>query len=80
MDIELIFAAQVFNAEKSAADWRKHGIMQTTSDQVCAVYDDFWQCGIAMGYDPDELTKIANRYIEWDESDEPWPRAMRDFG
>ena len=42
MDIEQIFAAEVFNAERNARVFIAHGCMQTAADQIEGALADLW--------------------------------------
>jgi hypothetical protein len=74
MDIESTFAAEVFNAPKAAAAARKHGIRQTTSDQISCALADLWQ------FDATRAQAIADKYVWYDADDNPQPRTDIDWG
>jgi hypothetical protein len=80
MDIEQIFAAAVFSAEKEAAEARKEGIPYTASDVIEEARSDLWSVGYAQGHKRDDIQAIADRYVVWDEQDRPWPRKDIDLG
>jgi hypothetical protein len=74
MNIEQVFAAEVFSAEKEAAEARKQGIPQTASDVIGGALADLWPMGYALGYRRDDIQAIADRYVFWDKQERPWPR------
>jgi hypothetical protein len=74
MDIESIFAAAVFNAPKAAAEMCKHGIRQTTSDQISCALADLWQ------FDGSRAQAIADKYVWYDADGEPQQRTDIDWG
>jgi hypothetical protein len=74
MNAEQIFAAEVFNAEKTAAEARKHGIRNTASDVIGGALGALWQ------YDASRADEIAKRYVYWDANDYPQRRTDIDWG
>jgi hypothetical protein len=74
MDIEQIFAAEVFGAESQAADLRKHGIPQTASDVISGALADLWQ------FDNTRADSISKRYVYYDADDKPQRRTDTDWG
>jgi hypothetical protein len=75
MDIEQVFAAEIFGAESTAALIRKHGWPQTTADMILGALVDFRECGRALGYPASWLAEIEAGLIEWD-GDIPRARPM----
>jgi hypothetical protein len=73
MNIEHIFAAAVFNAERDAADCCAQGIFQTAADRVSIALVGLWGCGPVFELSDDEIYEIACRHVEWDENEDPWP-------
>jgi hypothetical protein len=74
MNIEQIFAADVFNAPRVAAEARKRGYPQTVSDVVDGALCDLWQ------YDRARAQAIANKWVYYDADGNPWPRKDIDWG
>jgi hypothetical protein len=74
MDIESIFAAEIFNAPKEAALAQKHGFPSTVSDVVAGALADLWH------YDNTRAQAIADKYVWYDADDNPWPRDDIDWG
>jgi hypothetical protein len=75
MDIEQTFAAEVLNARGGARLASTAGIMQTASDQVEGALAELWKKGTAAGMTGDAMQAIADRWVEWDAKDRPWPRS-----
>jgi hypothetical protein len=75
--IEQAFAAAVANARGEAKILATAGCFPANAaDQVAgalAVKD-----GTASGMSADDIQAIANRWVEWDEDQNPWPRAVID--
>lgn len=59
MNIEQIFAAEVFSARRNAAITRKHGLQQTEADQIEGALADLWR------HNPAHAQEIAERHVEW---------------
>jgi hypothetical protein len=75
MDLEQIFAAEVLNARGNAKLCNTAGIPQTVSDQVGCALADLWQHGSAAGMKSADIQAIADRWVEWDGDEQPWPRS-----
>lgn len=58
MDIEQIFAAEIFSAERNAKIHTAHGFAQTAADQIEGALADLWQ------YEPERAQAIADKYVE----------------
>lgn len=58
MDIESIFAAEVFNAARNAKIATTHGCPQTEADQIEGALINLWQ------YDRVSAQAIADKYVE----------------
>jgi hypothetical protein len=67
-DIEQVFAAQVFNAERDAATARANGCAKTAADQVAAALFELWQKA------PDRAAEMSGRYTIYDSAGNAWPR------
>jgi hypothetical protein len=76
MDIEQTFAAAVINARGFAKIASTAGIPQRTCDQVACALADLWEAGRDEGLTTAEIQAIANRYVDYDDDDEAWPRQM----
>jgi hypothetical protein len=76
MDIERLFAAAVFNAERDAAKAGKHGHQTMASDLVTAALIDLWGRGAADGLTSKQLDEIADRYVVYDPDGKPWPKPF----
>jgi hypothetical protein len=76
--IEQAFAAAVANARGEAKMLATAGFPQTASDQVAGALVVLWKDGIDAGMPSDDIQAIANRWVEWDEDHNPWPRAVID--
>jgi hypothetical protein len=50
----------------------------TASDRVAGALIELWQSGRKAGFNSIELQAIADRWVFWDEDDNPWPRALPD--
>lgn len=66
----------MFNAEQDATAFRWHGHPQTASDQVIGALGDLWEIAPTLGYSSAQISDIAERWVEWDEAGEPWPRSF----
>jgi hypothetical protein len=76
MDIKQMFAAEVFSAERNATASTAAGLPQTTSDQVDIALCNLWTHLTAEGCPRAEIQAVADKYVFWDENDQPWPRAV----
>ena len=74
-DIEQHFAAAVANSRGYAKFWSTVGFPQTTADQVGCALAELWEEGRGRGLSGDEIQKIADRYVGYDDDGEAWPRA-----
>jgi hypothetical protein len=74
MNIEQIFAAEVFGAEKEAAEARKQGIPQTASDVIDMALSDLWQ------FDNTRADRISKKYVCFEADDKPQRRTDIDWG
>ena len=68
MDIEQVFAAEVFNAASQATTLQQQGIGSSASDFIDMALCDLWQMA------PSQAQAIAETYVFWDEQGRPWPR------
>lgn len=80
MDIENIFAAEVFNARRTAAEYEKSGVHQTVPDIVSMALTDIWAFRTAGHFSSDYIAAIVDKYVRYDGNDEPWPRDDVDWG
>ena len=74
MDLEAKFAALVARARgmtRLADPVAGHRVCEVL---VVALYD-LYDEGIAAGIDPAAIEEIANRYLEWDVNNDPWPKS-----
>jgi hypothetical protein len=77
--IEQAFAAAVANARGEAKILATAGCFPANaSDQVAGALAVLWKDGKDAGMSADDIQAIANRWVEWDEDDNPWPRAVID--
>jgi hypothetical protein len=76
MDIEQSFAAAVANARGNAKIANTAGFPQRVCDQVAGALADLWEHGRGAGLSGDDIQAIVDRYVEWDDQDEAWPREM----
>jgi len=37
---------------------------------------DLWEIAPTLGYSSAQISDIAERWVEWDEAGEPWPRSF----
>ncbi len=74
MDIKQIFAAEVFSAEKEAAEACKQGIPQTASDVIIMALIDLWQ------HDNTRADSISKKYVYFDADGNPQRRTDIDWG
>ena len=77
--VEQAFAAAVANARGEAKILATAGCFPTNaSDQVAGALAVLWKDGTASGMSADDIQAIANRWVEWDDDQNPWPRAVID--
>lgn len=76
MDIENIFAAEVFNARRTAAE---AGSTQTVTDLVSMALSDLCAFYTAGHISRERFDAIASKYVRYDADDEPWPRDDVDW-
>ncbi|WP_439925574.1 hypothetical protein [Nitrobacter sp. JJSN] len=74
MDIEQIFAAEVFNAPRTAANACKAGMPQTVPDIIGMALTDIWAFYSAGHFSREHISAIVDKYVAYDANDEPWPR------
>jgi hypothetical protein len=74
--IEQIFAARVANSRDNARLADTAGYMRTTADQIGCALADLYECGAAIGLSTSELNAITNRYVEYNDEGDVWPRPM----
>ena len=79
MDIEQVFAAEVFNAQRKAAEYKQAGISQTVSDIVSIALTDIWAFYAAGHFSRDYIGAIVDKYVRYDDTDEPRPRDDIDW-
>jgi hypothetical protein len=80
MDIENIFAAEVFNARRTVAEYAEAGVHQTVPDIVSMALTDLWAFRTAGHFSSDDIAAIVDKYVRYDVDDEPWPRDDVDWG
>lgn len=74
MQIESSFAAAIVNARGFAKMANTAGIAQSASDQTVAALAELWKAGREAGLSGTVIQEIADRWVEWDDDGEPWPR------
>ncbi len=74
MDIENTFAAEVFNATRTAAACTAAGLPQSASDVIGGALSDIWAFHTAGHFSQDDIARIVDKYVRYDANDEPWPR------
>jgi hypothetical protein len=74
--IEQIFAARVANARDNARPANTAGNPRTTADQIGCALAELYECGAAIGLSINELNAITNRYVEYNDEGDVWPRPM----
>lgn len=79
MDIEQIFAAEVFNAKRTAAEYEKSGVHQTVPDIISMALTDIWAFYSAGHFSRDHIDSIVEKYVRYDADDQPWPRDDIDW-
>jgi hypothetical protein len=75
MTIEQSFAAAVANARGYAKLANTAGFPQSVPDQVNCALMELWECSTAT-LSRGDIHAIADRYVEWDDQNEPWPRQL----
>ena len=75
MELEAKFAALVARARgvtrlADPAGGQDHRVCEVLIVALCDLYDE----GVAAGLDPAAIEEIANRYLEWDINNDPWPK------
>jgi hypothetical protein len=74
MNAEQIFAAEVFNAEKTAAELGKQGIPSTATDIIVGALAELWQ------FDNARADGISKKYVYYDAHERPQRREDVDWG
>lgn len=74
-DIEQRFAAAIANARGYARLSNTAGFPQSVPDQVSCALAELWEHGRG-ALSGEEIQEIADRHVEWDAEDEPWPRQI----
>jgi hypothetical protein len=75
-ELEQRFACQVINARTYARRCNTAGILQTTADQIFCALADLWHDSIPLGLSSGEVSEIADKYVEYDDDGDAWPRDM----
>lgn len=76
MEIEQAFAAAVINARGNAKLAGTLGFRQRACDQVAGALADLWEAGRAEGMTTADIQAIADRYVEYGDHDEAYPRVL----
>ena len=74
-EIEQRFAAALANSRGYAKLWNTAGCPQSHHDQVGCALIELWEDGRKAGLSGDEIQKIADTYVEYDDAGEALPRA-----
>ena len=76
-EIEAKFAAVVASARGRSRLDDAEGTEQRVTEVVIIALCDLWDEGTAAGFSPTQIETIANRYLEWDANNDPWPKTFR---
>ena len=71
MEIETKFAALVASARGRSRLVDAAGIEQRVTEVLLC---DLWDEGTAAGLSPSQIEAMANRHLEWDINNDPWPK------
>ena len=74
MEIEAKFAAVVASARGRTRLADAEGAEQRVTEVLIIALCDLWDEGTAAGFSPTQIEAIANRYLEWDANNDPWPK------
>ena len=74
MEIEAKFAAVVASARGRTKLADAEGMQQRVTEVLIIALCDLWDEGTAAGFSPTQIETIANRYLEWDANNDPWPK------
>ena len=74
MEIESRFAAVVASARGVTRLADAAGIEQRVCEVIVHALCDLWDEGTAAGLSPSQIEAMANRHLEWDINNDPWPK------
>jgi|SRR6476469_9985735 len=74
MEIETKFAALVASTRGRSRLVDAAGIEQRVTEVLVIALCDLWDEGTAAGLSPTQIEAMANRYLEWDSNNDPWPK------
>ena len=74
--IEQIFAARVANARDNARLASAAGFVRTTAHEIGCALADLYEIGATIGLSISDLNAITNRYVEYNDEGDVWPRPM----
>ena len=71
MEIETKFAAVVASARGRT---KPEGTEQRVTEVLINALCDLWDEGTAARLSPSQIETMANRHLEWDINNDPWPK------
>ena len=74
MEIKTKFAALVASARGRSRLVNAAGIEQRVTEVLVIALCDLWDEGTAAGLSPSQIEAMANRHLEWDINNDPWPK------
>ena len=74
MEIENKFAAVVASARGRTRLADAEGTEQRVTEVLINALCDLRDEGTAAGLSPSQIEAMANRYLEWDSNNDPWPK------
>ena len=74
MEIETKFAALVASTRGRSRLVDAAGIEQRVTEVLINALCDLWDEGTAAGLSPTQIEAMANRHLEWDSNNDPWPK------
>jgi hypothetical protein len=75
-NVERLFAADIFEAERNAATATAGGLLRSDCDVIYDAIFDLQACGAAFGNTKQEIEAIVDRYVLWDSHGNPQPRSV----
>jgi hypothetical protein len=76
-EMEREFESAVANAHSVADRIRAAGYPHYRAcDEIWAALADLWSEGRCAGMSDEAVQAIADKYVEWDDADEAWPREQ----
>ena len=73
-EIETKFATVVASARGRTKLADAEGTEQRVTEVLINALCDLWDEGTAAGLSPSQIEAMANRHLEWDINNDPWPK------